>query len=184
MAKVDNTDPAVFMHPAAYSQMKTDTKTKNRGIRRKDGVSFFRIFDDARAKAADELDSVSGMPASEETANLLMDEVRSAGNILKNRPFPDEIMRYKQAVRNFMNYVVKNSYALEHEDGIPKFLKPGFSGRRGTPDALSQKKYTKIQVIDRKLEDLAAMLLASQVSQLEMISRLEEISGLLVDLLQ
>ena len=184
MAKVDNTDPALFMNPAAFSQVKADTRTKGREVRRKDGVGFFRIFDDVRTKAADELDPVSGMPASEEAANFLMDEVRSAGNILKNRPFPEEIMRYKQAVKNFMNYVVKNSYALEHEDGIPKFLKPGFSGRRGTPDALSQKKYTKIQVIDRKLEDLAAMLLASQVSQLEMISRLEEISGLLVDLLQ
>jgi uncharacterized protein YaaR (DUF327 family) len=83
-----------------------------------------------------------------------------------------------------MHYVVKNSYALEHEAGIPKFLKPGFSGQRGTPGSMSQKQYTKIQVIDKKLEDLAAMLLSSQMPQLEMAARLEEISGLLVDLLQ
>jgi uncharacterized protein YaaR (DUF327 family) len=39
-------------------------------------------------------------------------------------------------------------------------------------------------VIDKKLEDLAAMLLSSQMRQMELVSRLEEIKGLLVDLLQ
>ena len=113
-----------------------------------------------------------------------MDDVRNAGDILRGRPFPDEIIRYKQAVRNFMHYVVENSYALEHEAGIPKFLKPGYNGPRGTPEAMAQLRYTKIQVIDKKLEDLAAMLLSGQKRQLEIASRLEEIQGLLVDLLQ
>ena len=182
MAKVDNTDPALFMNPAAFSQVRADTKTKGREVRRKDGAGFFRIFDDARTKAADELDPISGMPASEEAANFLMDEVRSAGDILKNRPFPEEIIRYKQAVRNFMHFVVKNSYTIERDEGIPNFLKPGFKGRRGTDEARSGKGYDKIKVIDTKLENLAAMLLASQVSQLELLSRLEEITGLLVDI--
>jgi len=186
MAKVDTPDISSFyMNPSAYSQVKADTKkTKGREIRRKGGTDFSRIFDDARSKTAEELGPLREMPVSEETVNVLMDEVRNAGDILQSRPFPEEIMRYKQAVRNFMHYVVKNSYALEHEAGIPKFLKPGFSGQRGTPAAMSQKQYTKIQVIDKKLEDLAAMLLSSQKPGLEIAARLEEISGLLVDLLQ
>jgi uncharacterized protein YaaR (DUF327 family) len=72
---------------------------------------------------------------------------------------------------------------LEYEEGLPNFLKPGFKGRRGTPDAMKGKEYTKIQVIDKKLEDLAAMLLSSQVRQMELVSRLEEIRGLLIDLM-
>jgi uncharacterized protein YaaR (DUF327 family) len=115
---------------------------------------------------------------------MLMDEVRSSGDVLKSRPFPEEIMRYKQAVRGFINYVVKNSYSIDREEGLPNFIKPGFKGRRGTPEAMKGKEYTKIQVIDRKLEDLAAMLLSSQIRQMELVSRLEEIRGLLVDLLQ
>jgi len=186
MAKVDTTDiPSFYMNPSAYSQVKGDgKKTKGREVRRKDGLDFSRVFDDARGRTADELGPLREMPVSEEAISILMDDVRSAGDILKSRPFPDEIIRYKQAVRNFMHYVVKNSYALEHEEGIPKFLKPGFSGQRGTQDSMSKKQYTKIQVIDKKLEDLAAMLLSSQLPQLELAARLEEISGLLVDLLQ
>jgi uncharacterized protein YaaR (DUF327 family) len=38
--------------------------------------------------------------------------------------------------------------------------------------------------VDKKLEDMAAMLMTSQMSQLELLARLEEITGLLVDLLQ
>jgi uncharacterized protein YaaR (DUF327 family) len=124
------------------------------------------------------------LPVSEETINLLMDEVRSTGDTLRERPFPEDSVRYKKAVRNFMHFVVENCYSLDHETGIPKFLKHGFKGQRGTPEAMKQTTYTKIQVIDKKLEDLAAMLLSSQMQQIEIASRLEEIRGLLVDLLQ
>ncbi|MDR0487241.1 MAG: YaaR family protein [Treponema sp.] len=182
MAKVDTTDlPSFYMNPSAYSQVKDDKKTK--GIRR-GKTDFSGILDDLRGKTAEQLGPLRELPVSAETVNLLMDEVRSAGDVLHSRPFPEEILRYKQAVRNFIHYVVQNGYALEHEKGIPKFLRPGFSGQRGTPDAMSQKHYTKIQVIDKRLEDLAAMLLSGQKRQLELTSRLEEIRGLLIDLLQ
>ena len=181
MAKVEGTDTSLYMNPAAYSQVKEEKKTK---ALRRDRSDFSRMLDDLRGKTADELGPLRELPVSEDTLNLLMDEVRGSGDILHSRPFPEEITRYKQAVRNFLNYVVKNSYSIEREEGIPNFLKPGFSGRRGTPEAMQGKLYTKIQVIDKKLEDLAAMLLSSQTRQLGLVSRLEEIRGLLVDLLQ
>ena len=186
MAKVDGADTSFYMNPAAYAQVKPDRAgdKKNKGIRRGEKTAFSRFFDDLRGMTADELGPLRDLPASEDSVNFLMDDVRSAGDILHSRPFPEEIIRYKQAVRNFINYVVKNAYTLEHEKGIPKFLKPGFTGQRGTDEAMSQKRYTKISVIDKKLEDLAAMLLSNQARQLELTSRLEEIRGLLIDLLQ
>jgi uncharacterized protein YaaR (DUF327 family) len=180
MAKVENSDASVYMNPSAYSQVKDEKKSK--GVR--GNKSFSRIFDDLKGKTADEIGPLHDLPVSEDSINLLMDEVRNTGDILKSRPFSEEIIRYKQAVRNFMNYVVKNSFSVEHEQGIPNFLKPGFKGRRGTPEATEGKRYTKIQIIDKKLEDLAAMLLSNQMHQIELVSRLEEIRGLLVDLLQ
>jgi uncharacterized protein YaaR (DUF327 family) len=184
MAKIDNADiPSFYMNPNAYSQVKSDAKKKGREIRRTN-TGFQRLFEEFRAKTADELGPLSNMPVSEETVNMLMDQVRGAGDVLRDRPFPDEIIRYKQAVRNFMNYVVENCYTLEHENGIPKFLKPGYKGQRGTQESQAQARYTKIQVIDKKLEDLAAQLLADQKDKLKLAARLEEINGLLVDLLE
>jgi len=180
MAKVDGADTSFYMNPAAYSQVKDEKKSKS--IRHE--KTFSRIYEDIRGKTADDIGPLRHLPASEDSVNLLMDEVRSTGDVLKSRPFPEEIMRYKQAVRNFINYVVQNTYSLEYEEGIPNFLKPGFKGRRGTREAMKGKEYTKIQVIDKKLEDLAAMLISSQMRQIELVSRLEEIRGLLIDLLQ
>jgi len=187
MAKVDGTDTSLFMNPAAYTHVKDEKKNKginSRNVHHSEEAGFSSIFDDLRGKTADALGPMQNLPVSDDTVNALMDEVRDAGDVLRNRPLPDEIMRYKQAVRNFINYVVQNTYSLEHEKGLPKFLKPGFQGQRGTPEAQSQKRHSIILVIDKKLEDLAAMLLSSQSHQLELISRLEEIRGLLVDLLQ
>jgi len=186
MAKVDGADTSFYMNPAAYAQVKPEksSEKKNKGVQRGEKTDFSRLFDDLRGKTADELGPLQRLPVSDETVDSLMDEVRDAGDILKKRPLPEEIMLYKQAVRNFINYVVQNSYSLKQEKGLPKFLKPGFRGQRGTPEAMEQTPHTIIVVIDKKLEDLAAMLLSSQSRQMELVSRLEEIRGLLVDLLQ
>jgi len=183
MAKVDVTDTSFYMNPAAYAQTKPEEK-KAKGIRKGDRTEFSRIFDDLRGKTAEQLGPLNELPVSDDTVNYLMDEVRDAGDTLKSRPLPEEIMRYKQAVRNFINYVVKNCYSMEHDEGIRNKLKPGFKGPRSSPEADNRKGYTKIQIIDKKLEDLAAMLMSSQMRQMELVSRLEEIRGLLIDLMQ
>ncbi|MCL2138114.1 MAG: YaaR family protein [Treponema sp.] len=183
MAIVDTDINSFYMNPSAYTHIKDDSK-KAKSTRFSGKTGFSKIFNEIKGKSAGEMGRLVNLPVSEETINLLMDEVRSAGDTLRGRPFPDEILRYKQAVRNFMHYVTQNCYSLERETGIPKFLKPGYKGRRGTPEAMKQVTYTKIQVIDKKLEDLAAMLLSSQMSQLEITSRIEEIKGLLIDLMQ
>jgi uncharacterized protein YaaR (DUF327 family) len=170
------------MTPAAYTRGKDEKKPEN--AKRTGKTQFFRIFESAKSQNAGGLGPLPDLAASEEALNALMDEVHSAGDTLRDRPFPDEILRYKKAVRDFMHYVVGNSYALEHEAGIPKFLKPGYRGPRGTAEAMAQLRYTKIQVIDKKLEDLAAAVLSGQKRQLELAARLEEIKGLLIDLLE
>jgi len=47
---------------------------------------------------------------------------------------------------------------------------------------MQQKKYVIIRVIDEKLEDLAAHVLKSQGEQLDILDRIDEINGLLIDL--
>ena len=182
MSKIDGTDPSIYMNPGTFGQVKEEKKSK--GIRRGEKTEFSELFDNLRGKTAEELGPLRNLPASDEAVNTLMDEVRDSGDRLKSRPFAEEIMRYKQAVRNFINYVVQNCYSKEYEDGILNKFKPSFKGKRSTPEATERKQYVKIQVIDKKLEDLAAMLLSSQGRQMELVSRLEEIKGLLIDLLQ
>jgi uncharacterized protein YaaR (DUF327 family) len=182
MAKVDAPDPGIFQNPAVFSRIKEETKkVRGRPVRGTSKTAFSRLLEEEKSTA---LGPLPDLPVSEETLNRLMDEVRGAGDDLRNRPFPDEILVYKKAVRNFMFYVVENGYQIHESAGVPKFLKPGFRGSRGTPESQERRVYVQVQVIDKKLEDMAAMILTSQIDQLELAARLEEITGLLVDLLQ
>jgi uncharacterized protein YaaR (DUF327 family) len=101
--------------------------------------------------------------------NVLLDDVHSAGDALKNRPFPDEIQQYKRAVKRFVKFVVNNAFDIKNEKA--KIRKKEIT-------------YTSITVIDQKLENLAAQVMASQGEKLDILARVHEINGLLVDLLK
>jgi uncharacterized protein YaaR (DUF327 family) len=169
MAKVDSPDSNFIFNPAAYSQIQAETKkTKNRGqIRETRKPAFAEFLENA---GIEETGSPETFPISEETLQALLDDVHSSGDDLKNRPFPDEIMRYKKAVRNFIHYVVENSYTLEEKTSGANLLR--------------RKKFTLVQVVDKKLEQLAAGIMAGQTNQLELLARIDEIAGILVNLLQ
>lgn len=189
MAKVDFPDNT-FLNPAAYvnirseAQKKEAVKDKIRGkpLAGVPGKPHFAEILDGAVQEAEPLPD-QNTAASEEALQVLLDDVHSSGDALKNRPFPEEIKRYKQAVRNFIHYVVENGYTVEKQTGIPNYLKDGFKGQRGSNTAKERKDFHLIQVVDQKLEQLAAGIMSGQTSQLEMLARINEIAGLLVDLL-
>ena len=108
-------------------------------------------------------------PPSEEALQELLDDVHSAGDALRLRPLAEEIRRYKQAVRQFLHYVVANGYSVKTESYLFNHEK---------------RRKVQIEVVDRKLEQLAAGILSGQLGQVDILARLDEITGLLVDLLQ
>jgi uncharacterized protein YaaR (DUF327 family) len=121
---------------------------------------------DEKTQTAGDVDAFSTENAS---LDALLDDVYSAGDALKNRPFPDEIQNYKRAVKHFVKFVVDNAFDVE------------------TTQSKNRKKeisYTSITIIDQKLEKLAADVMASQGGKLDLLSRVHEINGLLVDLLK
>ena len=123
-----------------------------------------------------DLGPVKELAPSEEALTELMDAVHSAGSSLKDRPFPEEILRYKKAVRDFIHYVVENGYEIQKIQGAKK--KVVIRGESEWKNVV----YHQVQVIDRKLEELAAAILSGQSTQLMRVSKLDEITGMLVDL--
>jgi uncharacterized protein YaaR (DUF327 family) len=169
MAKVDFPDGAIpFLGPAAYAHARGEAKkaAEKSSPRGAGKPRFSAMLEDTLR----ETEAAEVFPASEEALQGLLDDVHNAGDELKNRPFPEEIKKYKQAVRNFLHHVVENGYALEEHTSGANLLK--------------RQKFTIIQVVDRKLEQLAAGILSGQSMQIEILARIDEISGLLVDLLQ
>lgn len=176
MAKIDFPDSiSSFFNPIAYTGVKAETKkAQSKGLQGSQKSRFFGILEHISGNTVASAGALEEFPVSEETIKELLDEVHIAGDDLKNRPLPGEIIRYKHAVKNFLHYVVKNTYTVDRQQRRGLHLL-----RRNTRDYV-----IRLQVVDHKLEQLAAGILAGQTAQLEILSRIEEITGLLIDLLE
>lgn len=124
-------------------------------------------------RSAGEIDltpAAEGLPFAEAEASVLLDSVHSAGEDLKRDPNGENVRAYKAAVRNFVHYVVERAYDVVEKSSGGNILK--------------RKKFTTVVVIDERLERLGAEVLSAQRDKLEILRRLDEIHGLLVDLLR
>ena len=124
-------------------------------------------------KGADEAEkslAAEGIPFSEAAASELLDSVHVAGEDLKRDANPESVKAYKLAVRNFVHYVVEHAYDVVEKSSGGSILK--------------RKKFTTVVVIDERLERLAAEVVSAQRDKLDILRRLDEIHGLLVDLLR
>jgi uncharacterized protein YaaR (DUF327 family) len=159
MDKVDSLDAPFF------SKRSDEKKT------RKKAPVGRRLFADAVRKAregeaADGAFDRSGR--NRRSLEELLDEVHASGDQLLEVQSLEAVKRYRGAVRAFLDLVLARMLALEQKSSGAGVAK--------------RKRFTQIKVIDQKLERLVADLLAGQHRQLDILGRVNEINGLLVDL--
>jgi uncharacterized protein YaaR (DUF327 family) len=104
-----------------------------------------------------------------EDLDQALDLIREEGEALKCAPTMENVKKYRGAVKVFLQTVLEK--ILKTEERIS-----------GT-NPLRKKRYVLIKVIDRKLEKLALDVLKHQSDQLNILERVEEINGLIVDLI-
>jgi len=169
---IDSSLSSGFFNAAKAEIRKTKDKTGPRGVRK---TGFSDALEHSILEKQ-ELGPLSSLDPSEETLLKLLDDVRSSADSLKRRALPEELLSYKKAVRNFLNYVVENSYEIEQSQGIKRKI---FIRGEKRWDA---KVHHQIRIVDKKLEEMAAAILLKQINELDLKNKLEEISGLLIDL--
>jgi len=98
----------------------------------------------------------------------LLDGVFTAGDELKKNPTIERVKEYRQKVRAFIKYAVARMITLEETTSGANIMK--------------RKRFTIVKVFDGKLEALAASVLSHQKEQLSILAHIDEINGLLVDL--
>ena len=99
----------------------------------------------------------------------LLDAVFASGDALKKSATLESIKDYRQKVKDFVKYAVRHSIVVEETTSGANILK--------------RKRFTLVKVIDEKLEALAASVLAAQKEQLALLAQIDEINGLLVNLM-
>ncbi|MFW5777278.1 MAG: YaaR family protein [Spirochaetota bacterium] len=110
----------------------------------------------------------TGLEAVEEESAALLDAVFEAGDRLKRQRDTATLMAYKETVRRFLNAVVRRGIGIEE--------------RTSGSSILRRKRYALVKVVDGKLEQLAAGMISNQREQLQLLARIDEINGLLIDL--
>ena len=179
MSAVDSVNSSLYFSATALasknvSQKDQDSKTE----KTKKTKSFDSLFTEARQNI--ELDvsipEIKGM-TMEQAKEFLIDSVYSEGELLKQKPVEENLRRFRKAISNFLKFVESQCYDVEEEKGIP--IRTG----KGLMRVTKQKTYTLVKVVDEKLDSLAADILFNQKDQIALAAKVNEISGLLVDIL-
>ncbi|MDR2803725.1 MAG: YaaR family protein [Treponema sp.] len=186
MVKVDGHDysSSNLSNTVFYTAFKTEAKKK--GETQKSGRAK-KLFSSLLKTQTLTENAPAAAESSFSDLTVLLDEVHSAGDNLAKRPFPDEIKRYRITIQNFMRYVLNNAYDVKEDEGIPNYLKGGFDARPHKRDPELRKaknKYSTVHIVDKKLDELAAGIMIGQLKQITLLESIEEINGLLVDLLE
>ncbi len=158
-----------FPSSAAF-HLNHDKKSKRKKEKAIKSVkSFSSILEDTEKSTVNESLSAESVGGHEQLEEIL-DDLYQLGESLKSEQTISNLKKYRESIRHFFKYVVNNGIEAEKIAGIRN------------PRTMEQKQYTLIKVVDGKLEKLAAYILSSQKSQIDILKGVDEIYGLLVNL--
>lgn len=101
--------------------------------------------------------------------NSLIEEIEEQGTKLGKKADIKEFEIYRKLIRKFIEDVVSNGYEFSKESAF------GIRGRH--------RFYATVRTIDKKLDALAKEVLSDQKNNLSIISKIDDIRGLILDLL-
>lgn len=101
--------------------------------------------------------------------NAMLEEINAHGKKLAKRMDLKEMKYYRQLIRGFLNEIVNRSH---------KFSRENFLDRKGR-----HRVYTMIKLVDKNLDELAAELIKEEKDHILILNKIDEIRGLLLDIL-
>ena len=104
-----------------------------------------------------------------ERLNNLMNSITVQGKRLAEHMDIKDMRHYRSLVSDFMNEVVTHSH---------QFARENFLDRRGR-----HRVYGIIRLVDKKLDDLAQELIGAEKEHINILDRVDEIKGLLLDII-
>ena len=103
----------------------------------------------------------------EKLGNMMQEITEQGEKIAKHMDIKD-MRKYRELVKGFLNEVVNRSH---------KFSRENFLDRRGR-----HRVYGIVKLVDKKLDELAGELVKEEKNHLEIVGRIDDIRGLLLDI--
>ena len=105
----------------------------------------------------------------QQKVDALMKDITAQGNRIAEHMDIRDLKRYRGLIKDFLNEVVYRSH---------KFSRENFLDRRGR-----HRVYGIVKLIDKNLDELASALVEDEKDHISILSKIGEISGLLLDIL-
>ena len=103
-----------------------------------------------------------------EKLTAMVSQIEDQGKVLAEKRTVDHLRKYKKLVKEFMDEAVKNGLQLEEQRGF---------NRRGRT-----KIYKIVKEVDSKLIDLTNAVLDKEKTSLDILNKVGEIKGLLINM--
>ena len=91
------------------------------------------------------------------------------GNILADRVDVNEFEKYRRLIREFLDEIVSNGYTFSREDTFAS---------RGRHRYIAT-----VQIVNEKLDELGKEFMKEQADKIEILAKIDDIRGLLLDLM-
>lgn len=104
----------------------------------------------------------------QEKLNSMMEEITAQGDKISKHMDIKDMKKYRELVKGFLNEVVSRSHEFSREN---------FLDRRGR-----HRVYGIVRLVDKNLDDLAGELVKDEKDHLAIISKNDDIRGLLLDI--
>ncbi|RPJ06001.1 MAG: DUF327 family protein [Spirochaetaceae bacterium] len=148
-----------------YKHLRKKTGKKEKTI----NTGFSNVIESLREEGS-ALFSEEDFEEQYDQLESLLSGIAGEGEELVRHPTLQNVKKYREKVKHFISYLVKHNIEVTEQ----------FSGTT----IMRRKKYMVIKIIDDKLEELSKEFLRGQAASLSILQRVEEINGLLVDLMR
>lgn len=101
--------------------------------------------------------------------HFMMREIIQHGNKLAKHMDIRDMRKYRQLIKEFMNEIVNRSH---------KFSRENFLDKRGR-----HRVYGMVKLVDKTLDELATELIKDELDHITILNKIDEIRGLLLDIL-
>ena len=101
--------------------------------------------------------------------NVMLEEISSQGKKLSKHMDVKDMKHYRELIKEFMNEIVNRSH---------KFSRENFLDKKGR-----HRVYTMIKLVDKNLDELATELIKDEQDHIAILTKIDEIRGLLLDIL-
>jgi len=105
----------------------------------------------------------------QERLSLLFDDITMQGKKISKHMDVRDMKKYRALIKDFMNEIINRSH---------KFSRENFLDRRGR-----HRVYGIVRLVDATLDELAAELMKDEKDNIQILGKIGEIRGLLLDIL-